>query len=221
MITLHIFTRYHGAQTSYGILARMECSLYVLLLYNTPQNHHHSFARTKTIMAWDNLQNSSPRPIGGYTSLVDIAKKDRPRRTNGAIFRRQSNAPTDTSSQAEPAVQTPSAETQDVQPPVNPSYESSTDPRYTKDRILDIFKTQQNSDAPRRDVSNLYVGNWDPGHSNGTNGRGWGKSHDGRDNHGPTVCWDANGSVQPIGLEEMSEVERSVSFLITLRSFLI
>lgn len=160
---------------------------------------------------WNN--RSPPRPIGGHTSLMDIAENTRPRRSNGAIFRRQSTNVTEPSSQAEPAVQTPSAETQDVQPPVNPSYEPSTDLRYTKAEILDIHKAQLNSDAPRRDVSNLFVGNWDPGHSNGTNGRGWGKGHDGRDNHGPNICWDTNGSVQPIGLEEMSEVERSVSAL--------
>jgi PERQ amino acid-rich with GYF domain-containing protein len=151
---------------------------------------------------------------------MDIAENTRPRRSNGAILRRQSNAPLDQSSQPEPTVETRSAETQDVQPPVHPSHETFIDPRYTKDRLLDIYKAQQNSDAPSRDVSNLFVGNWDPGHLNGTNGRGWGKSHDGRDSHGPTVCWDANGSVQPIGLEEMSDVERSVSSLNNLVSFL-
>ena len=150
---------------------------------------------------------------------MKITENIRPRRSNGAILRRQSNAPLDQSSQAEATAQTPSVDAQDIQPAVYPSHDTSIDPRYTKDRLLDIYKAQQSADAPSRDVANLFVGNWDPGHSNGTNGRGWGKSHDARDSHGPTVCWDANGSVHPIGLEEMSEVERSVSSLITFVSF--
>jgi len=56
------------------------------------------------------------------------------------------------------------------------------------------------------------MNNWDPAQSNGTNGRGWGKSNDTRDqNYGPEVCWDQSGQVQPIGLEEVSELEKMVS----------
>ena len=61
-----------------------------------------------------------------------------------------------------------------------------------------------------RDTAGLFAPNWNP-YSNGTNGRGWGV-HDSRDNSGPDVCWDSNGSVHAIGLEEMTESEKEVSW---------
>lgn len=33
---------------------------------------------------------------------------------------------------------------------------------------------------------------------------------DNRDNHGPDVCWDTTGVVRPIGLEDMTEDEKTV-----------
>lgn len=98
-------------------------------------------------------------------------------------------------------------------------YERSTDTRYTKSQLLDIYRTQQDPDAPITDVARLFANGWDPGHSNGTNGRGWGKTSDGRDSHGPDVCWNSNGDVHPVGLEEMTPVERAVSQCEQLLSF--
>jgi PERQ amino acid-rich with GYF domain-containing protein len=80
--------------------------------------------------------------------------------------------------------------------------------RYGKHQLLDIFRAQENLEASNRDVAGLFAPNWNP-HSNGTNGRGW-SVHDSRDNNGPDVCWDNNGSVHPIGLEEMTESEKEV-----------
>ena len=144
--------------------------------------------------------------------LADLTK-NRPRtQRNGAILsRRQSSTPHGQSSQSDSTIQPLSAETQDAQPQVNPSFEPSTDTRYSKEMLLDILKAQASSDETNSDVSRLFSETWNPGHSNGTNGRGWGKSHDGRDNHGPNICWESSGSVQPISLEEMTEVERNVS----------
>lgn len=90
----------------------------------------------------------------------------------------------------------------------------STENRYSKNKLLDIFRAQQNSEGSNSDVTKLFMNNWDPGHSNGINGRGWGKGSDSRDHsYGPDVCWDQTGQNQPIGLEEMSALERSVSVL--------
>jgi PERQ amino acid-rich with GYF domain-containing protein len=83
--------------------------------------------------------------------------------------------------------------------------------RFSKEQLLDIYKSQQSSEAPTKDVSSLYANGWDPGHSNGANGRGWGKSTDGRDTHGPHICWDDNGNIPLISLQEMTELERNVS----------
>ncbi|TVY62896.1 GYF domain-containing protein mpd2 [Lachnellula suecica] len=77
--------------------------------------------------------------------------------------------------------------------------------------MLDFFKAQQESGAASRDVSHLYLNDWNPGASNGANGRAaWGRSSETRDNHGPEVCWDANGNVHPIALDEMDETERKL-----------
>jgi PERQ amino acid-rich with GYF domain-containing protein len=96
-------------------------------------------------------------------------------------------------------------------------YEQSTDTRYSKSHLLDIYKAQEESGALQGDVSRLYVDNWNPEHSNGANGRsGWGKSSDGRDTYGPEICWDTNGQIRPMGLEEMSEQEKIVRPISTL-----
>jgi PERQ amino acid-rich with GYF domain-containing protein len=145
---------------------------------------------------------------------MDVANEARPRRSNGAILsRRQSSTPHGPSSQSESTIRPPSAETQDPQPQLNPSYEPSTEARYSKEALLEIYKSTQTSDAANVDVSRLFTETWNPNQSNGANGRGWGKSHDSRDNHGPYISWEPNGSVQPISLEEMTEVERNVSSL--------
>jgi PERQ amino acid-rich with GYF domain-containing protein len=95
-------------------------------------------------------------------------------------------------------------------PPTEAPPQSSTNSeRYGKNQLLDIFRAQESLEASNRDVAGLFAPNWNP-HSNGTNGRGWGV-HDSRDNNGPDVCWDNNGSVHPIGLDEMTESEKEVS----------
>jgi PERQ amino acid-rich with GYF domain-containing protein len=95
---------------------------------------------------------------------------------------------------------------------VSQGAESAVENRYSKSKLLDIFRAQQISEMANGDVTKLFMNNWDPGHSNGINGRGWSRSNDTRDhNHGPDACWDQTGQNQPIGLEEMSATEKSVS----------
>ena len=104
-------------------------------------------------------------------------------------------------------------ETQDLSTQAISSQEPSADTRYSKDAFIDIYKAQENSDTTSSQLLRLLSDSYNPGQSNGTNGRGgWGKSHDGRDNHGPYACWDASGSVQPIGLQEFTDDEKDVSF---------
>lgn len=92
---------------------------------------------------------------------------------------------------------TPAADTQDL--------------RYSKDSLLDIYKANQSSVGPNGDVARLYVNSWNPEQPATSTSRGWGKINDTRDNqHGPEVCWDQSGEVQPVGLEDMSEAEKLV-----------
>ncbi|KAG0652772.1 GYF domain-containing mpd2 [Hyphodiscus hymeniophilus] len=131
------------------------------------------------------------------------------RRSNGAILsRRQSSTVHGQPSQSDSSSQATAPEMEDPQPQANPSYESPADIRYTKEALLDICKALPSSDAANSDVSRLFFESWNPGQSNGAH-RGWGKTHDGRDNHGPYTCWESNGSVQPISFEEMTELERN------------
>ncbi|CAG8962307.1 hypothetical protein HYFRA_00005362 [Hymenoscyphus fraxineus] len=136
----------------------------------------------------------------------DWARRDS-RATNGTLtLRRPSTTPfAPASSQGEAPLATPTADMQPSQ------YEHSTDTRYSKNQLLDIYRAQEESGGLQGDVSRLFVNNWNPEQSNGTNGRtGWGKSGDGRDSYGPEACWDTNGLIRPVGLEEMSEQEKVV-----------
>lgn len=78
--------------------------------------------------------------------------------------------------------------------------------RYTKEQLLALAKAQ----APSVDLSSLLISGWNPGQVNGTPARGWGKTNENHVPQDPGVCWDANGQVKPIGLQEMSAEEREV-----------
>ena len=132
---------------------------------------------------------------------------------NGTVtLRRSSTTPVaQASSQGEPPLPTPSAENPASYQQPNSTYDQSTDFRYSKSQLLDIYKAQVESGASNGDISHLLENSWDPKQSNGANGRaGWGKSNDGRDAQGPGICWESKGNVQPIGLEEMTEEEKIV-----------
>lgn len=44
------------------------------------------------------------------------------------------------------------------------------------------------------------------------NSAGWGKRDDMKEAAGPDICWDHEGSVNPIAMQEMSEEEKEVFF---------
>jgi hypothetical protein len=92
--------------------------------------------------------------------------------------------------------------------PSTQTFETQTAPSYGSNRVIDLFRRQ---DASSVDVSDLYTENWEPGHTNGTNGRGWGKAVDGRETNGPDMCWDTTGKVEPFSLDEKTELEKAVS----------
>jgi PERQ amino acid-rich with GYF domain-containing protein len=167
-------------------------------------------------------ENTGRVPPPPRTTLDDYLANARPSRnrarrdnrpSNGTVtLRRSSTTPVaQASSQGEPPLPTPSAETPASYQQPNSTYEQSTDFRYSKSQLLDIYKAQVESGASNGDISHLLENSWDPKQSNGANGRaGWGKSNDGRDAQGPGICWESKGNVQPIGLEEMTEEEKLV-----------
>lgn len=135
------------------------------------------------------------------------------RSTNGTLtFRRSSTTPFNQSAShaSNDIPQTPSADaTASSGVPQTPSIESTSAQRYTREDMLEVFRSMQGSRLP--DISNLLVAGWNPGQVNGASTRSWGKTGD--SNHvapDPGVCWDAEGKIAPIGLVEMTEEEKAL-----------
>lgn len=93
---------------------------------------------------------------------------------------------------------------------------SLADARYSKDQLVDLFRSQQSLDGGLQDgLPGLYVGGWQPDMANGAVSAGWGRTDHSRDAQpGPDVCWDRDGSIEPLGLAEMDDEEREVRFAI-------
>ena len=87
---------------------------------------------------------------------------------------------------------------------------ASTESRYSKDQLLDLFRTQERNGVPSTNVNDLFVDGWSPGLVNGTSNGGWGKRDDNREAAGPDICWDHEGNVNPIAMQEMTEEEKEV-----------
>lgn len=104
-----------------------------------------------------------------------------------------------------------------AQPPPRyvPPHRNGTlaDTRYTKDQLLDLFKSQQSTEgALSEGLSNLYVGGWQPESANGGGSASWGRSDNARDvQPGPDICWEKDGNTEPLGLTEMDDEEKEVS----------
>jgi PERQ amino acid-rich with GYF domain-containing protein len=145
---------------------------------------------------------------------IDRARREN-RPANGTLtLRRTSTTPFTQSSQPDASSLHTSTTDISAAQPSNSSFEQPADRRLSKETLLQIYRSQEESGAFNGDVSDLYANGWNPGHISAANGRsGWGKSNDGRDNHGPDVCWDVNGDVRPIGFEDMTEEEKTVRCL--------
>ncbi len=78
--------------------------------------------------------------------------------------------------------------------------------------MLELFRSQQQIDGSLQDgLSDLYIGGWRPDAMNGNAGSSWMRNERSRDAQPvPDLCWDADGSVDPIGLVETDEEEREV-----------
>lgn len=86
----------------------------------------------------------------------------------------------------------------------------STETRYSKDQLIDLFRTQVKNGPQNADLNDLFVDGWTPGAVNGTSNGGWGKRDDLKDSAGPDICWDPEGTVQPMGILEFSQEEKEV-----------
>ncbi|KAF2109925.1 hypothetical protein BDV96DRAFT_554111 [Lophiotrema nucula] len=82
--------------------------------------------------------------------------------------------------------------------------------RYSRSQLLQLFQEQQASDELRDGLSSLFVGSWEPNISNGTSSASWGRRDDhGREGQGGVdLCWDKDGGILPLSLNELTEEEK-------------
>jgi PERQ amino acid-rich with GYF domain-containing protein len=140
----------------------------------------------------------------------------RARRPNGATqtFRRTSNAVNTSTAAPQNTENLPSPAVSSQPPRYVPPHRNGTvsDPRYSKNQLLDLYRQQQSSDdGLQEDLQNLYIGGWQPNGQNGAPAAGWGRNDAGREQPpGPDVCWDDDGSYEPLAMTEMDDEEREV-----------
>ena len=106
-----------------------------------------------------------------------------------------------------------SASTAYVPPHLNPSNFASlnrngNDTRYSKDQLLDMFRTQVDRTQNQYPVEDLFIDGWTPDKPNGLSNGGWGRIDDQKDANGPEICWDHTGGVQPLGILPMTDIEK-------------
>lgn len=158
---------------------------------------------------------------GSFCNSHRLTRRFRSRpRTNGATatFRRPSSISTSQRESGQSSTNPPpSAGGAYVPPHMNPNYQSSigrngvgNETRYSKDQLLDMFRGQEKNGPSSMNINDLFMDGWTPGTVNGNENGSWGKKEDSRESAGTDICWDINGSVRPISLDEMDEEEREV-----------
>ncbi|KAJ6069690.1 hypothetical protein N7499_011577 [Penicillium canescens] len=140
-------------------------------------------------------------------------------RMNGATqtFRRPSVAtnPSHPRDSSQPAsASTPTAGGAYIPPHMSSNTSSiarNGDSRYSKEQLLELYKSQREQGTLSKNVEEYFVADWDP-HTSSTSSNGaWGKRDDHKPNSaGPEVCWDHGGQVEPLGLAVMSDSEKEV-----------
>lgn len=139
---------------------------------------------------------------------------------NGATqtFRRPSVA---TNAQNRESSQTTSASTPTSAAyiPANPSSNtqarnpSTSDARYSKDKLLEIFKNQRDSGSLGKNLTDFFVANWNPLEETSTTNGAIGKDNPKGAALGAEVCWDHAGQFEPLGLTELTDDEKEVHLL--------
>lgn len=148
--------------------------------------------------------------------LTDHRARRENRGTNGTVTLRRSSTTPHGSSLSQSSQEIAPLPTIDDQMPLNSGQAQDVDGgrRYTREALLEIYRNTQSSDF---DVSRLLDTSWDPESASANGGRGWGKTGENRDNnYGPDVCWDQPGNLEPIGLDDMSALEKSVGSYIDM-----
>ncbi|CRG83918.1 PERQ amino acid-rich with GYF domain-containing protein 2 [Talaromyces islandicus] len=95
---------------------------------------------------------------------------------------------------------------------------STVDSRYSKEQLLNIFKTQRDSGALGKNMGDHFLAAWNPLEDSSSTNGAWGKREDQKDpSSGPEVCWDHLGQHGPLGLTDLTDDEREL-FTTTVNS---
>lgn len=83
--------------------------------------------------------------------------------------------------------------------------------RYSKEQLLDLYKSQRESGSLAKNVTDYFVADWDPHVETPSVNGAWGKREDQKDPpNGPEVCWDHGGQIEPLALMNMTDEEKEV-----------
>ena len=82
---------------------------------------------------------------------------------------------------------------------------------YSKDQLLDICRSSVDSRSSQSLISGALTEGWTPGVAGTGNNGGWSRKDEVKDGQmGADICWDFDGSVQPLGFIDMGEEEKEV-----------
>ena len=73
-----------------------------------------------------------------------------------------------------------------------------------------MFRAHEKNGQSSININDLFMDGWTPGTVNGNENGGWGKKDDFRESAGTDICWDFDGAVRPVSLNEMDDEEREV-----------
>lgn len=94
---------------------------------------------------------------------------------------------------------------------------TSNTAKYSREELLQVGANLASSQGP--DLSQLLMSGFHPGgFVNGNSSRAWGKSQDANGNNDPTICWNADGTSDPLLLQEMTADEQEVCTAGSLRT---
>ncbi|KAI9371288.1 hypothetical protein BJX61DRAFT_543826 [Aspergillus egyptiacus] len=82
------------------------------------------------------------------------------------------------------------------------------DTRYSKEQLLDLYKSQRDLGVISKNVADYFVADWNPHIETSSVNGAWGKRDDKDNPTGAEVCWDHQGQVEPLGLVDMTDDEK-------------
>lgn len=83
--------------------------------------------------------------------------------------------------------------------------------RYSKEQLLELYKSQRESGSLAKNVTDYFVADWDPHVETPSVNGAWGKREDQKDPpNGPEICWDHGGQVEPLALMTMTDEEKEL-----------